>query len=65
LQNDYGAQLLFGIPKDGQTLEEVEKLLLEQLEIVKEGKLEDWVIPAIITDSKSSVKRVWSQTRHA
>ncbi|MCC6798129.1 MAG: insulinase family protein [Candidatus Hydrogenedentes bacterium] len=56
LQNDYGAQLLFGIPKDGQTLEEVEKLLLEQLEIVKEGKLEDWVIPAIITDFKKQRK---------
>lgn len=56
LQNDYGAEYLFGIPKEGQSLEEVEKLLLEQVEIIKSGKLEDWVIPAIITDFKKMRK---------
>ena len=57
LQNDYGAQVLFGIPKDGQSLEEVEKLLLEQVDIVKSGKLEDWVVPAIVTDFKNAERR--------
>jgi predicted Zn-dependent peptidase len=56
LQNDYGAQVLFGIPKDGQSLEEVEQLLLEQVDIVKSGKLEDWVVPAIVTDFKKMRK---------
>ncbi|NUM55711.1 MAG: insulinase family protein [Candidatus Hydrogenedentes bacterium] len=56
LQNDYGAQFLFGIPKDGQSLEDVEKLLLDQIEIIKSGELEDWVIPAIITDFKKMRK---------
>ena len=54
--NDYGAQTLFGIPKDGQTLEEVEKLLVEQLELLKKGEFEDWILPAIITDFKKNEK---------
>ncbi|HQN02279.1 MAG TPA: pitrilysin family protein, partial [Candidatus Hydrogenedentes bacterium] len=54
--NDYGAQYLFGIPKDGQALVDVEALLLEQLALVKEGKFEDWLIPAIINDYKKREK---------
>ncbi|MCC6699367.1 MAG: insulinase family protein [Candidatus Hydrogenedentes bacterium] len=56
LNNDYGSQFFWGIPKDGQTLEEVEKLLLEQVELVKKGDFEDWIIPAIITDFKKTRK---------
>ncbi len=54
--NDYGAQYLYGIPKEGQTLEEVEKLLLGQLDILKRGEIEDWVIPAIVNDFKKNKK---------
>ena len=54
--NDYGTQYLWGIPKDGQTLGEVEALLLEQLEIIKRGDFEDWINPAIITDFKKTEK---------
>ena len=54
--NDYGAQYLYGIPKDGQTLEEVEQLLRGQLDILKRGEIEDWVIPAIVNDFKKNKK---------
>ena len=54
--NDYGAQYLYGIPKDGQTLEEVEQLLLDQLEIIKRGEFEDWILGAIINDFKKREK---------
>ena len=57
LLNDYGAQYLWGIPKQGQTLEEVEALLLEQIDLIKEGQFEDWIIPAIVTDFGKSVKQ--------
>ena len=57
LLNDYGAQYLWGIPKQGQTLEEVEALLLEQIDRIKAGQFEDWIIPAIVTDFKKSVKQ--------
>ncbi|MFA6243623.1 MAG: insulinase family protein [Candidatus Hydrogenedentales bacterium] len=56
LKNDYGSECLWGIPKDGQTLEEVENLLLEQLEIVKRGEIEDWIIPAILLDFRKKMK---------
>lgn len=54
--NDYGVQYLYGVPKEGQSLEEVERLLLEQVELVKQGKIDDWLIPAIINDYKKREK---------
>ncbi len=54
--NDYGAHFLYGIPKDGQSLEEVEKLLLEQIEKVKLGDFQDWILDAVINDFKKREK---------
>lgn len=54
--NDYGSQQLWGVPKAGQSLEEVEALLLDQLELVKTGQFEDWIIPAIVNDFKKGEK---------
>lgn len=56
IRNDAGSQFLYGAPKEGQTLEEVEALLLEQLEIIKSGQIEDWILPAIVTDFKKNEK---------
>jgi predicted Zn-dependent peptidase len=54
--NDYGSQQLWGVPKAGQTLEEVEALLLEQLAMIKAGDFDGWIIPAIVNDFKKSQK---------
>ncbi|MDP6038954.1 MAG: insulinase family protein, partial [Candidatus Latescibacteria bacterium] len=54
--NDYGTQYLYGIPKKDQTLAEVEQLLLDQIEIIKRGEFEDWILDAIITDFKKGQK---------
>ena len=56
LSNDYGAQELWGIPKKDQSLKEVEQLLLEQINLIKQGQFEDWIIPAIVIDFKKSQK---------
>lgn len=48
--NDFGSQSLYGVPKQDQTLEEVEQLLLDQITLIKAGEFEDWIIPAIIND---------------
>lgn len=48
--NDHGSQRLWGVPREGQTLEQVEALLLEQLDIIKRGEFEDWILPAILND---------------
>ena len=55
-QNDYGAQYLWGVPKQGQPLEEVERLLIEQVERLKRGDFEDWLIPAIVADFEKQYK---------
>lgn len=54
--NDAGSQNLYGVPKQDQTLAEVEQLLLDQLEIIKAGDFEEWIIPAIINDFKKNEK---------
>ncbi|MBC2606052.1 M16 family metallopeptidase [Pelagicoccus albus] len=56
IRNDAGSQFLWGAPKEGQTLEEVEALLLEQLDLLMAGEFEDWILPAIVTDFKKSEK---------
>ena len=50
--NDYSMHLFRGNPREGQTLEEVRDLILEQIELVKQGDFEDWLIEAIINDFK-------------
>ncbi|MEO6901733.1 MAG: insulinase family protein [Bacteroidia bacterium] len=49
---DYSAQVLNGTPKQGQSLEQVKDLLLEQIEKIKKGEFPDWLLKAIITDMK-------------
>ncbi len=49
---DYSTHILFGEPKEGQKLEEVEKLLLDQMDLIKKGTFPDWLMSAVITDMK-------------
>ena len=56
LNNDYGAEYLWGIPKKDQSLKEVEDLLLQQVERIRKGEFEDWIIPAIINNFKKNLK---------
>ncbi len=56
INNDFGAEYLWGVPKKGQSLREVEDLLMEQVGKIRQGEFEDWIIPAIINDFKKSRK---------
>ena len=47
---DYSAFGLYGKPRDGQSLEEVERLLLGELEKLRQGDFEDWLLEAVIKD---------------
>ncbi|HLT88216.1 MAG TPA: insulinase family protein [Sphingobacterium sp.] len=53
-QKDYGFFTLFGYPKQGQTLEEVRSLLLEQVELLKRGEFDASLIDAIRANSTLS-----------
>ncbi|WP_346883255.1 insulinase family protein [uncultured Algibacter sp.] len=52
--NDYGMQSFFGSPKEGQSLDEVKQLLLEQIELLKKGQFDDWMIEAVVNDLKKT-----------
>jgi len=52
--NDYGYHSFNGSPKEGQTLDEVKDLLLAQIEKLKKGEFEDWMIEAVVNDLKLS-----------
>ncbi len=50
--NDYGMHQFYGNPKSGQSLEEVKDLILGQIEEIKKGNFEEWLIEAVINDLK-------------
>lgn len=52
--HDYSQFALSGNPKQGQSLEEVRELLLEQVEMIKKGEFDDWLLEAIIKDYRMS-----------
>ena len=49
---DYTMHALGAQPLPGQKLEEVEQLLLAQIEKIKKGEFQDWLIEAVINDLK-------------
>ncbi|MEX0289294.1 MAG: M16 family metallopeptidase [Flavobacteriaceae bacterium] len=55
--NDYGTHTLYGYPKSGQSLDEVKQLLLDQIELIKKGEFEAWMIEAVANDLKLSQTR--------
>lgn len=58
---DYSFYCMAGQPKTGQSLEEVQKLLLGQLALVKKGEFPEWMIEAVINDQEySEIKKMES-----
>ena len=55
--SDYGMHTFSGVPREGQTLEEVRDLMLAELEKVKNGDFEDWMLEAIINNYKLQALR--------
>lgn len=49
---DYGMHVFYGSPRQDQTLEEVKDLLLGQLEKVKNGEFDKWMLEAIVNDMR-------------
>ncbi|WP_312342668.1 M16 family metallopeptidase [Chryseobacterium binzhouense] len=48
----YGYFSVVAVPKENQTLDEAKAMILEQIELVKQGTFPDWMLPAIINDFK-------------
>lgn len=58
---DYITHILGASPKQGQKLEDVQKLLLGQLDLIKKGEFPDWLLSAIITDMKLEETKMYEQ----
>lgn len=48
--NDFSVHTFQGKPREGQSLEEVRDLILGQVDLIKKGEFEDWLLTAIIND---------------
>ncbi|MDT0551658.1 M16 family metallopeptidase [Urechidicola vernalis] len=55
--NEYGYLRFNGVPKAGQSLDEVKELMLAQVELIKKGEFDDWMLDAVINDLKLSQTR--------
>ncbi|MBI5915396.1 MAG: insulinase family protein [Bacteroidetes bacterium] len=51
---DFSIFQLYGKPREGQNLEDVEKLLLGELDKIKRGQFDEWLLGACIKDLKLS-----------
>lgn len=54
---DYGTHVFYGMPRGDQDLQDVETLLLENLDKIKKGEFDEWLIDACIKDMKVSMIR--------
>jgi predicted Zn-dependent peptidase len=52
--SDYAMLSLGAKPREGQTLEELEKLLLQQIDRIRKGDFPEWLIGAVLKDFKYS-----------
>jgi predicted Zn-dependent peptidase len=57
LHEDYSTLQVYGMPRAGQSLEEVEALIINQIGRIAKGDFPDWLIPAVITNMKLSEAR--------
>ena len=53
--NDYSIHILSGTPKKGQSLKEVENLLLAEIDNIKKGLFDDELLIAVVNDLKKTV----------
>lgn len=60
---DYGMLGLYGEPREGQTLEEVKNLLLAQIELLKKGEFDEWLLEAAVKNMKLDQIKAYETNR--
>lgn len=63
--DDYGKFVLHANPREGQTLEEAKDLLLAQLDKIKKGEFDEWLLEAIIDNQRVNRIRGWERNWRA
>lgn len=63
--HDYGFHAFQGTPREGQSLKDLENLLLQEIEKIKKGDFEDWMIEASVNNLKLHEIRLQESNRYA
>jgi zinc protease len=59
IMKDYSTHTFSGSPKEGQSLDEVKNLILVQIEKIKKGEFDEWMLKAIVNDFKKQQQQVF------
>lgn len=58
---DYGTFRLTGMPRQGQSLDEVRSLLLKQLDLIKKGQFDEELITAVVNNDKINTMKAYEE----
>src|SRR5690606_24613170 len=58
IMKDYTAHIFTGMPKEGQSLDEVKDLIIAQIDKIKKGEFDEWMIEAVINDMKKQQEQI-------
>lgn len=58
IMKDYSAHVFTGMPKEGQSLDQVKDLIIAQIDKIKKGEFDEWMIKAVINDMKKQREQV-------
>ncbi|AKD05486.1 peptidase M16 [Pontibacter korlensis] len=56
---DYGTFRMTGMPRQGQSLDQVRDLLLQQLELIKKGSFDESLIQAVVNNDKINTMKAY------
>lgn len=62
---DYSVFEMSGESKEGQTLEQVRDLLLGELDVLRKGQFDDWLIEAVVNNYRQGRMRRWGENNAA
>ncbi len=63
IYEDYSSLLLYAKPREGQSHEQVEQLLMEQMEALRQGDFAEWLPEAVLRDLKFSEIRQFDKNQ--
>jgi len=58
IMKDYSAHIFNGMPKQGQSLDEVKDLIIAQIDKIKKGEFDEWMIEAVVNDFKKQQQQI-------
>ncbi len=63
IRKDYSTHIFYANARDGQKLEECKDLILEEIEKIKKGEFEEWLLEAVIKNMKLDKMKAYESNR--